>query len=233
MQFSEQWLRTLCNPSLDSKELCHLLTMAGLEVEEVDPVAPPFSGVVVAQIVAFEKHPNADKLRVCTVDVGEEQTLQIVCGAPNVVVGMKAPCAKVGAKLPGFDIKAAKLRGVESFGMMCSADELGIAQDHSGLLVLPDDAPVGACIREFLGLNDNKITIKLTPNRADCLSLSGVARELSALTSVPANLLSPCKRRKATPKHARLCWMLLKGVRVTVVGSSRELIPQPRRLSGW
>jgi phenylalanyl-tRNA synthetase beta chain len=188
MQFSEKWLRSLCNPAIDSDALCHLLTMAGLEVEEVDPVAPPFTGVVVAQIVAFEKHPNADKLRVCTVDVGQAQPLHIVCGAPNVVVGMKAPCAMVGAKLPGFEIKEAKLRGVESFGMMCSADELGMTQDHDGLLVLAEDAPVGADIRDYLELDDRKITIKLTPNRADCLSLSGIARELAALTDTPLSL---------------------------------------------
>ncbi|MDP5241293.1 phenylalanine--tRNA ligase subunit beta [Uliginosibacterium sp. 31-16] len=191
MQFSEQWLRALCNPPLNSEELCHLLTMAGLEVEEVEAVAPPFTSVVVAQIVSFEKHPNADKLRVCRVDVGRGELLQIVCGAPNVVEGMKAPCAMVGAKLPGFEIKPAKLRGMESFGMMCSADELGMSQDHDGLLVLPADAPVGASIREYLALDDKKITIKLTPNRADCLSLAGVARELAALTGTPATLTAP------------------------------------------
>jgi len=198
MQFSEQWLRSLCNPALDSEALCHLLTMAGLEVEEVEPVAPPFTGVVVAQIVSFDKHPNADKLRVCMVDTGQGNLQQIVCGAPNVVVGMKAPCATVGAKLPGFEIKAAKLRGVESFGMMCSADELGMTQAHDGLLVLPDDAPVGADIREYLSLDDRKITIKLTPNRADCLSLAGIARELSALTDTPLSLPSI---EAVAPKH--------------------------------
>lgn len=182
MQFSEQWLRTLVNPALDSDQLCHLLTMAGLEVEEADVVAPPFSGVVVAQIVSFEKHPDADKLKVCTVDVGQGELLQIVCGAPNVVVGMKAPCAKVGAALPDFQIKAAKLRGVESFGMMCSARELGISQENEGLMVLPEDAPVGQDIRQYLDLDDKSITIKLTPNRPDCLSLAGIAREVAALT---------------------------------------------------
>ncbi|MFT4172809.1 MAG: phenylalanine--tRNA ligase subunit beta [Rhodocyclaceae bacterium] len=185
MQFSEQWLRTLVDPALDSDALCHLLTMAGLEVEEVDAVAPPFTGVVVAQIVSFEKHPNADKLKICTVDIGTGTPQQIVCGAPNVVLGMKAPCATVGAKLPGFDIKAAKLRGVESFGMMCSSRELGLDEDHGGLMVLPDDAPVGTNIRDYLALDDRRITIKLTPNRADCLSLMGVAREVSALTDTP------------------------------------------------
>jgi phenylalanyl-tRNA synthetase beta chain len=198
MQFSEQWLRSLCNPALDSEALCHLLTMAGLEVEEVDPVAPPFTGVVVAQIVSFEKHPNADKLRVCTVDIGTGTLQQIVCGAPNVVAGMKAPCATVGARLPGLEIKAAKLRGVESFGMMCSADELGMTQAHDGLLVLPDDAPVGSDIRDYLSLDDRKITIKLTPNRADCLSIAGIARELAALTDTP---LSLPKVAAVSPKH--------------------------------
>ncbi|MDQ8022223.1 MAG: phenylalanine--tRNA ligase subunit beta [Moraxellaceae bacterium] len=188
MQFSENWLRSLCNPSLDSAALCHLLTMAGLEVEEVHAAAPAFTGVVVAQIVAFEKHPNADRLRVCTVDAGQGAPLQIVCGAPNVEVGMKAPCAIVGAKLPGFEIKPAKLRGVESFGMMCSADELGMTQAHDGLLVLPADAPVGQDIRQYLALDDNSIVIKLTPNRPDCLSLAGIARELSALTDAPLQL---------------------------------------------
>lgn len=191
MQFSESWLRALCNPPMDSDALCHLLTMAGLEVEEVEAVAPPFTGVVVGRIVSFEKHPNADKLKVCAVDVGQPELLQIVCGAPNVVAGMKAPCATVGAKLPGFEIKAAKLRGVESFGMMCSADELGMSQDHDGLLVLAEDAPVGANLRDALALDDRKITIKLTPNRADCLSLAGVARELSALTGTPASFTPP------------------------------------------
>lgn len=191
MQFSESWLRAMCNPPLASEELCHLLTMAGLEVEEVESVAPPFTGVVVAQIVSFEKHPNADKLKVCRVDAGQGELLQIVCGAPNVVVGMKAPCALVGAKLPEFQIKPAKLRGVESFGMMCAADELGISHDHAGLMVLPEDAPVGTNLREFLQLDDKKITIKLTPNRADCLSLTGIARELAALTGTPAEFVEP------------------------------------------
>ncbi|MDQ7989539.1 MAG: phenylalanine--tRNA ligase subunit beta [Candidatus Dactylopiibacterium sp.] len=200
MQFSESWLRALCNPAMDSEALCHLLTMAGLEVEEVEPVAPPFTGVVVARILSFEKHPDADKLKVCRVDVGQGEPLQIVCGAPNVVAGMKAPCAIVGARLPGFAIKAARLRGVESAGMMCSADELGMSQDHDGLLVLPDDAPVGANLREYLALDDRKITIKLTPNRADCLSLVGVARELAALTGTAAQLVEP---REVAVSHAQ------------------------------
>ncbi len=189
MQFSESWLRSLCNPSLSSEELCHLLTMAGLEVEERRPASADFSNVVVAEVLSVEKHPDADKLKLCTVDVGESSPLQIVCGAPNAAVGMKVPCARVGAKLPGIDIKRAKVRGIESFGMLCSARELGLSDDHGGLLPLAADAPVGEDIRRHLDLDDQLITLKLTPNRADCLSLLGIARELSALTGAP--LLAP------------------------------------------
>jgi phenylalanyl-tRNA synthetase beta chain len=182
MKFSEQWLRTMVNPSLSSEELSHLLTMAGLEVEELDPVAPEFNSVVIAEILTAEKHPDADRLQVLSVKVGEGEPLRIVCGAPNARVGLKAPCALVGAKLPGFDIKRAKVRGVESFGMMCSAKELGISEESSGLLELPADAPVGRDIRDWLSLDDNLFTLKLTPNRCDCLSIQGIAREVAALT---------------------------------------------------
>ena len=188
MQFSEYWLRELVNPALDSDGLGHLLTMAGLEVEEQTPVAPPFDKVVVGRIVAAEKHPNADKLSICQVDVGQVEPLQIVCGAPNAAVGLHVPCALVGAKLPGFEIKAAKLRGVESFGMLCSARELGISDDQGGLLVLDPATAAGADIRAVLNLDDVLFTIKLTPNRADCLSLTGVAREVAAITGSPLNL---------------------------------------------
>lgn len=188
MQFSESWLRTLVNPSLDSETLAHVLTMAGLEVEELDPVAPAFERVVVARIVSAEKHPDADRLRLCRVDAGEHGVLQIVCGAPNAAVGLLVPCALVGAKLPGIEIKQAKVRGIESFGMLCSAKELGLAADADGLLVLPADAPVGRSVREYLDLDDRLITLKLTPNRADCLSLSGIAREVAALTDAPLTL---------------------------------------------
>ena len=188
MQFSELWLRSFVSPALDSDQLGHLLTMAGLEVEEQDGVAAVFSKVVVAQIVEAEKHPNADKLRVCKVDAGQGELLQIVCGAPNAAAGIKIPCALVGADLAGFGIKAAKLRGVESFGMLCSAKELGISEESSGLLVLPEDAPVGTDLREYLALNDTLFTIKLTPNRADCLSLSGIAREVAGLTGAALSL---------------------------------------------
>jgi len=182
MQFSENWLRTFVNPKLTSDELGHLLTMAGLELEELDAAAPAFNKVVIGEILTAEKHPNADKLRLTTVNVGGE-VLQIVCGAPNAAVGLKVPCALVGAQLPGdFNIKKAKVRDVESFGMLCSAKELGIAEESDGLLVLPTDAPVGTDIREYLGLDDKLFTLKLTPNRADCLSILGIAREVAALT---------------------------------------------------
>ena len=185
MQFSEQWLRQHVNPDLDSDALSDILTMAGLEVEGLESVAPDFSDVVVARIVSAEKHPDADRLQVCAVDVGADEPLQIVCGAPNARVGLKAPCALVGAKLPGFDIKQAKVRGMASFGMLCSAKELGLAEDSAGLMELPADAPIGQDVREYLALNDKLFTLKLTPNRSDCLSIIGVARDVAALTASP------------------------------------------------
>ncbi|MDQ5905860.1 MAG: phenylalanyl-tRNA synthetase beta chain, partial [Pseudomonadota bacterium] len=187
MKFSESWLRTFVDPTLSGEALSHLLTMAGLEVEEEETVAPAFNNVVVAQVLDVNKHPDADRLNICRVDIGDGTPKQIVCGAPNVAAGLKVPCALVGAELPGnFVIKLAKVRGIESSGMLCSAKELGIAEDASGLLVLPADAPVGQSIRDYLDLNDRLLTLKLTPNRADCLSLTGIAREVSALTGTPA-----------------------------------------------
>lgn len=189
MKFSESWLRTLVNPQLSSDELSHLLTMAGLEVEELDPVAPAFSNVVIARVLEVNKHPDADRLNVCRVDVGEDEPRTIVCGAPNVAAGLRVPCALPGAVLPGdFTIKVAKVRGIESSGMLCSAKELGIAEDASGLLILPDDAPLGKPIRNYLDLDDRLFTLKLTPNRADCLSLTGIAREVAAITGTAARL---------------------------------------------
>jgi phenylalanyl-tRNA synthetase beta chain len=185
MQFSESWLRTFVNPSLNSEELSHLLTMAGLEVEAMTPVASAFEKVVVGQVLTKDKHPDADRLNVLTVDVGQGEPLNIVCGAGNVTVGMKAPCALVGAKLPGIEIKQAKVRGIASFGMMCSEKELGLAEESAGLMVLAADAVVGQSIREHLDLDDHLITLKLTPNRSDCLSLNGIAREVAALTGTP------------------------------------------------
>jgi phenylalanyl-tRNA synthetase beta chain len=188
MQFPESWLRALVNPPLSTDELCHLLTMAGLEVEETHSVAPAFANVVVARVLSTEKHPDADKLKLCKVDTGEHGVLQIVCGAPNVAPDMRVPCALVGARLPGIEIKKAKVRGIESFGMLCSARELGLSEDHGGLLALPADAPIGRDIRGYLALDDTLITLKLTPNRADCLSLTGIAREVAALTGAPLML---------------------------------------------
>ncbi|HPP48314.1 MAG TPA: phenylalanine--tRNA ligase subunit beta, partial [Accumulibacter sp.] len=189
MKFSESWLRNLVDPKLSSEELSHLLTMAGLEVEALDPVAPAFDSVVVAHVLEVVKHPDADRLNVCQVDTGSGTPTTIVCGAPNVAVGLKVPCALPGAKLPGdFTIKIAKVRGIESSGMLCSAKELGIDEDASGLLVLPADAPVGQSIREYLDLDDNQFELKLTPNRADCLSLLGIAREVGAITGATTNL---------------------------------------------
>ncbi len=191
MQFPESWLREFCNPNLTTQQLADTLTMAGLEVEELEPVAPPFSKIVVGEIKAAEQHPNADRLRVCQVDVGQGSLLNIVCGAPNARVGIRVPCALVGAELPPgedgqpFVIKVGKLRGVESQGMLCSAKELQIADDHGGLLELAMDAPLGQDIRQYLNLDDTLMTLKLTPNLAHCLSVYGIAREVSALTGAP------------------------------------------------
>src|SRR5688572_6072664 len=182
MLIPESWLRALVDPSLDTEALAHLLTMSGLEVESLRPVAPPFSGIVVGEILSVGKHPNADKLTLCGVSIGKGAPLQVVCGATNVRVGMKAPLAIVGAKLPGLEIKAAEMRGVTSQGMLCSARELGLSDDHSGLLDLPADSAVGADVRSLLQLDDNVFEIKLTPNKADCLSVLGIAREVAALT---------------------------------------------------
>ncbi|WP_300713434.1 phenylalanine--tRNA ligase subunit beta [Limnohabitans sp.] len=191
MQFPESWLREFCNPSLTTQQLADTLTMAGLEVEELEPVAPPFTKIVIGEIKEAVQHPNADRLRVCQVDVGQGALLNIVCGAPNARVGIRIPCAMVGAELPPgedgkpFVIKVGKLRGVESQGMLCSAKELKIADDHGGLLELPADAPLGQDIRQYLNLDDTLFTIKLTPNLAHCLSVYGIAREVSALTGAP------------------------------------------------
>ena len=219
MQFSESWLRQYVNPSLDSDALGHAMTMAGLEVEEQHSVAPAFTKIVVAQILSAEQHPDADRLRVCKVDAGTGQELQIVCGAPNARVGIKIPCALVGAELPPseaggkpFLIKVGKLRGVESQGMLCSGRELGLGDDHEGILELPEDAPVGQDIRKYLDLDDQIFVIKLTPNKADCLSLMGMAREVSAITGAllcapkwtpPATTIED--KRKVTVENTELC----------------------------
>ena len=219
MQFSESWLRQYVNPSLGSDALGHAMTMAGLEVEEQHSVAPAFTKIVVAQILSAEQHPDADRLRVCKVDAGTGQELQIVCGAPNARAGIKIPCAMVGAELPPaetggkpFMIKLGKLRGVESQGMLCSGRELGLGDDHEGILELPADAPVGEDIRKYLNLDDQIFVIKLTPNKADCLSLMGMAREVSAITGAalcapkwtPVNV-TIADKLKVTVENSDLC----------------------------
>ncbi|MCC7005505.1 MAG: phenylalanine--tRNA ligase subunit beta [Ottowia sp.] len=191
MQFPESWLRAFVNPPINTQALAHQLTMAGLEVEDLSPFAAPLPGVVVGQVLEVNKHPDADRLRVCIVNVGMDQPLQIVCGAHNVSAGIKVPCAQVGAILPAakegappFEIKLSQLRGVESQGMLCSARELGLSFEGDGLLILDASAQVGEAIDRHFALDDTIFTVKLTPNRADCLSGLGVAREVSALTGV-------------------------------------------------
>ncbi|WP_220814195.1 phenylalanine--tRNA ligase subunit beta [Pseudomonas paralcaligenes] len=190
MKFSEQWLRSWVNPAVSRDELVARLSMVGLEVDAVIPVAGQFSGVVVGEILSAEQHPDADKLRVCQVSNGSA-TFQVVCGAPNARAGIKIPFAMIGAELPGdFKIKQAKLRGVESQGMLCSASELQVSDDNNGLMELAADAPVGQSLRDYLGLDDASIEIGLTPNRGDCLSLAGLAREVGAIYGAPVTTVS-------------------------------------------
>lgn len=188
MKISENWLRTWVNPAIDSETLSNQLTMLGLEVDELAPVAKPFIGVVVGEVLTVEQHPDADRLRVTTINIGSGEPLQIVCGAPNVRVGMKAPVATIGAVLPGdFKIKKGKLRGVESQGMLCGASEIDLEDKIDGLLELPVDAPVGMNIREYLKLDDNVIDISITPNRGDCFSIRGIAREIAVINQLQVN----------------------------------------------
>ena len=185
MKFSENWLRSFCSTKHSTDELLNILTMAGLEVESVEPLSQGLTGVVVGRIETTKPHPNADKLKLCSVDVGDEEPLQIVCGAPNAKEGMLVPTALVGAALPGgLSIKKTKLRGELSLGMLCSAKELALSEDHSGLMNLDGDCQIGADVKDVLGLNDNVFTLKLTANRGDCLSIKGIARELQAITGV-------------------------------------------------
>ncbi len=190
MKFSEQWLREWVNPDIDTAALQEQLTMAGLEVDGCEPVAGTFTKVVVAEVFDVSKHPDADKLNVCKVNVGDSELLQIVCGAANVRVGLKVPAALVGAKLPGdFKIKKSKLRGVPSHGMLCSTKELGLEDQADGLMELPTDAPVGTPIENYLKLDDVSIELDLTPNRGDCLSMAGIAREVGVLNDMAVNTL--------------------------------------------
>ncbi len=224
MKFPESWLREFVDPAASRDELCAALTMAGLEVEGVTPIGAALDGVVVAEIVEAEKHPNADKLRVCKVSTGQGEPVQIVCGAPNARAGLKAPLATVGATLPGgLVIKAAKLRGVESFGMLCSGRELAMTEDSDGLLELPADATVGQPVRELLALPDATLELKLTPNRPDCLGLRGLASEVATLFGaerksstvpvVPATIADTFPVRLDAPADCpRYCGRVIRGV---------------------
>ena len=186
MKISENWLRTWVNPAIDSEKLSDQLTMLGLEVDDLSPAAKPFTGVVVGEVLTVEQHPDANRLRVTTVNIGSGEPLQIVCGAPNVRAGMKAPVAIIGAVLPGdFKIKKGKLRGIESQGMLCGASEIDLEDKIDGLLELPNDAPVGVNVREYLDLDDNVIDISITPNRGDCFSIRGIAREIGVINQLP------------------------------------------------
>ncbi|WP_413519164.1 phenylalanine--tRNA ligase subunit beta [Psychrobacter glacincola] len=197
MKISEQWLRRWVNPNNNSEQLADQLTMAGLEIDDRYAVARAFSGVVVGEVISVEQHPDADKLRVTQINIGAAETLQIVCGAPNVTVGMKAPVATVGAVLPsddvsngkaGFEIKNGNLRGIDSNGMLCGASEIDLTDSIDGLLELPADAPIGMDIREYLGLDNQILDISITPNRGDCFSVRGIAREISVINDLPMQM---------------------------------------------
>jgi phenylalanyl-tRNA synthetase beta chain len=222
VKFSENWLRTFVDPPLDTRELAHALAMGGLDVEQVEPVAPHFTRVVVGEVLAVDKHHGADRLSVCTVNVGVAP-LTIVCGAPSVRQGSRVPTALAGARLPGIEIKVAKVRGVESQGMLCSAKELGLSEDAAGLLELPPDAPIGADVRHVLDLDDSLFTTKPTPNRGDCLGLTGIAREVAAITgaqfrplevkAVDAAIGDALRIELAAPQACpRYCGRLIRGV---------------------
>jgi len=226
VKFSEKWLREWVNPPLSTDDLVNQITMAGLEVDGVEPVADKLSQVVVGEIVDTKPHPNADKLQVCLVSKGDE-TVQVVCGAPNARVGIKVPFALVGAKLDDFKIKKAKLRGVESFGMLCSERELGLSDQHEGLMELPADAPLGSDINDYLGLEDVVIEVDLTPNRSDCLGMVGIAREVGLMnnldvcspeiSAVPEVISDKVAVNLAAGTHCpRFVGRVLKGVNLSV-----------------
>ncbi|MCI0655345.1 MAG: phenylalanine--tRNA ligase subunit beta, partial [Methylococcaceae bacterium] len=188
MRISEAWLRESVNPDIDTETLVHQLTMAGLEVDRTEPAAFDFTRVVVGEVISMEPHPDADRLKVCRVTIGAAESLQIVCGAENVRIGMRVPTALAGAVLPdNHEIKQSEIRGVRSSGMLCSAKELGLVESADGLMDLPMDAPLGVEIHDYLKLDDRVIEIDLTPNRADCLSIEGVAREVAVINRIDWN----------------------------------------------
>jgi phenylalanyl-tRNA synthetase beta chain len=224
MRFSESWLREWVSPPIDTGALADQLSMAGLEVDAVEAAAPPFSGVVIGRVESVDPHPDAEKLRICSVQVGQAEPLQIICGASNVASGMMVPVAQVGAELPGgMKIKRAKLRGVESLGMICSAKELGLAESSEGILALPADAPLGQDVRAWLDLDDACIEVDLTPDRGDCLSIAGLAREVAAINRldltpvvvepVPATLDSRFPVRLLAPEACpRYACRIIRGI---------------------
>ncbi len=234
MLFSANWLKTWVDIDLPVEQLCERLTASGLEVDTFEPVAAPFSGVVVAEIVSCDSHPNADKLRVCSIDFGGSEPAQVVCGAPNARAGIRIPLAQVGAVIgEDFKIRKAKLRGVESFGMACSARELGLSDDHSGLMELPADAPLGTDIREYLKLDDYSIEVELTPNRADCLSIQGMAQDVSASCNTELKALEIVPVESSVNDAIEVTLEPLMIVRVMSVGLSVVLIPVRRPRCGW
>lgn len=190
MKFSESWLREWVNPSISREELCDVLTMGGLEVEEIAPVTDKIKGIVVGEIVSIKKHPEADRLNICDVNIGKKNLLQIVCGANNARTNMKAPVAVINAVLPSTTITATSIRGVPSQGMLCSASEIGLVEESAGLLELPADAPIGMDLIQYMHLNDHTIDVSITPNRGDCLSVRGIARDLAALTKTKLKSIS-------------------------------------------
>ena len=227
MKFSESWLREWVNIGVSSEELQEQLTLLGLEVDDVIPAGGDFEGVVVGEIKEAEQHPDADRLRVCKVDDGTGEIHNVVCGAPNARAGIKVPFARIGAVLPGgFKIKRAKLRGVESFGMLCSAKELELSEESDGLHELPVDAPSGTTLNDYLQLDDQIIEIDLTPNRGDCLSIRGIAREISTRNSTamiePMVSAAPTSHKDTFPVEiatdsccARFCGRVIRGIDAT------------------
>lgn len=227
MKFSENWLRTFVNPPLATPQLLDAIAMGGLDVEHVEPAAPPFERVVAGEVMKVSRHPNADRLTVCEVNVGDK-LLTIVCGAPNVAVGMKVATALAGARLPGLVIKTTEVRGIESQGMLCSARELGLAEEAAGLLLLPPETVLGTDVRKALELDDQLITLKPTPNRGDCLSVAGIAREVAAVTGAallsldvkPARVTSTDRLSvtlEAPQACPRYCGRLVRGVNARAV----------------
>ena len=207
MKFSENWLREFVNPDVDSETLMHQLTMAGLEVDGNEPACPPFEGLVVAEVKSVSKHPDADKLHICEVDCGDEELLTIVCGAPNVRTGLKTVLAKVGATLADKPkLEAVALKGVTSYGMLCSAAEIGIGEGNDGIIELSDSEELGKPLTDIIDINDNIIDVSLTPNRGDCFSLKGIAREVAVFNNLELSesVIEPVKVTSKASRNIKL-----------------------------